>query len=43
EILVIDEGRIVERGNHEALMAHGGTYAQLRAIQFGDMSVGNKG
>ncbi|MGL5948779.1 MAG: lipid A ABC transporter ATP-binding protein/permease MsbA [Aeromonas sp.] len=35
EILVIDEGRIVERGNHAALMAHGGTYAQLRAIQFG--------
>jgi ATP-binding cassette, subfamily B, bacterial MsbA len=43
EILVIDEGRIVERGNHEALMTHGGTYAQLRAIQFGDVPVGHKG
>ncbi|MGY3868739.1 lipid A ABC transporter ATP-binding protein/permease MsbA [Aeromonas crassostreae] len=35
EILVIDEGRIVERGDHGTLMAQGGTYAQLRAIQFG--------
>lgn len=43
EILVIDEGHIVERGNHEALMANQGTYAQLRAIQFGNTSVGNKG
>lgn len=36
EILVIDEGRIVERGNHAELMARQGTYAQLRAIQFGE-------
>ncbi|MFQ1887643.1 lipid A ABC transporter ATP-binding protein/permease MsbA [Aeromonas veronii] len=36
EILVIDEGHIVERGNHEALMEQRGTYAQLRAIQFGN-------
>lgn len=36
EILVIDEGRIVERGNHAELMGKAGTYAQLRAIQFGD-------
>lgn len=36
EILVIDEGHIVERGNHEALMEQCGTYAQLRAIQFGN-------
>jgi subfamily B ATP-binding cassette protein MsbA len=43
EILVIDEGHIVERGNHAALMAQQGTYAQLRAIQFGNVSVGNKG
>ncbi|GAA3532253.1 lipid A ABC transporter ATP-binding protein/permease MsbA [Zobellella aerophila] len=36
EILVIDEGRIVERGDHHSLMASQGVYAQLRAIQFGD-------
>ncbi|MGL5976321.1 MAG: ATP-binding cassette domain-containing protein, partial [Aeromonas sobria] len=42
EILVIDEGHIVERGNHETLMAMQGTYAQLRAIQFGSASLGTK-
>ncbi|EKP0307856.1 lipid A ABC transporter ATP-binding protein/permease MsbA [Aeromonas veronii] len=36
EILVVDEGRIVERGNHDALMAQQGVYAQLRAVQFGE-------
>ena len=40
EILVIDEGHIVERGNHAALMAQQGTYAQLRAIQFGHATAG---
>ncbi|MGS3142848.1 lipid A ABC transporter ATP-binding protein/permease MsbA [Aeromonas sanarellii] len=40
EILVIDEGYIVERGNHQALMARQGTYAQLRAIQFGHAAAG---
>ncbi|MFQ2100920.1 lipid A ABC transporter ATP-binding protein/permease MsbA [Aeromonas sanarellii] len=40
EILVIDEGHIVERGNHQALMARQGTYAQLRAIQFGHAAAG---
>lgn len=39
EILVIDEGHIVERGNHGELMSQQGTYAQLRAIQFGGAAV----
>ncbi|BDN88852.1 lipid A ABC transporter ATP-binding protein/permease MsbA [Aeromonas caviae] len=43
EILVIDEGHIVERGNHQTLMDMHGTYAQLRAIQFGNIATGNKG
>jgi len=33
EILVLDHGRIVERGTHAALLAHGGRYAALWAMQ----------
>jgi ATP-binding cassette subfamily B protein len=33
EILVLDSGRVVERGNHASLVAHGGRYAQLWAMQ----------
>ncbi len=29
EILVLEEGRIVERGNHESLLRAGGAYAQM--------------
>jgi ATP-binding cassette subfamily B protein len=35
-ILVVDDGRIVERGTHEELLARGGTYAVLYATQFAD-------
>lgn len=33
EILVMDAGRIVERGTHAALLAQGGHYAQMWALQ----------
>ena len=33
QILVLSEGRIVERGRHEELVTQGGIYAQMHAIQ----------
>ena len=35
-ILVVEDGRIVERGTHERLLARGGRYAELYLTQFGD-------
>lgn len=32
-IVVVDEGRIVEQGSHEELVARGGVYAELYALQ----------
>ena len=34
EILVLDGGRIVERGSHGALLAQGGLYRRLYDLQF---------
>src|SRR4051794_21436241 len=39
EILVIDDGRIVERGPHERLLEAGGLYAELYETQYGGSRV----
>ncbi len=36
-ILVMDQGRIVERGNHQELLAQNGYYSRLHATQFEDL------
>jgi len=36
QILVLDHGRVVERGTHAELVSIGGTYARLHALQFRD-------
>jgi ATP-binding cassette subfamily B protein len=34
QILVLEHGRLVEQGKHAELVAQGGTYAGLAALQF---------
>jgi subfamily B ATP-binding cassette protein MsbA len=34
QVLVLDHGRLVERGTHAELLAHGGLYAHLHRMQF---------
>jgi ATP-binding cassette, subfamily B, bacterial MsbA len=36
KILVLDQGRVVEEGSHDALLARGGLYAQLHQAQLRD-------
>ena len=38
-ILVMNEGSIIEQGNHEELMAKGGFYEKLYNSQFADKEV----
>jgi ATP-binding cassette subfamily B protein len=40
QILVVDDGRIVERGTHDELVASGGVYADLYGTQFASQAVG---
>ncbi|MFP8906811.1 ABC transporter ATP-binding protein [Streptomyces atacamensis] len=42
-ILVVEDGRIVERGTHETLMAAGGRYRELYHTQFGTQSGARSG
>jgi ATP-binding cassette, subfamily B, bacterial len=39
QILVVDGGRIIERGEHESLLAEGGLYADLYQTQFAGQEV----
>jgi ABC-type multidrug transport system fused ATPase/permease subunit len=33
-IIALDAGRVIEQGSHAELIAHGGLYARLHALQF---------
>jgi ABC-type multidrug transport system fused ATPase/permease subunit len=39
QILVLDGGEIVERGDHATLLAQGGRYKRLHDLQFQDVRV----
>ena len=39
QVLVIDDGQIVERGTHPELLAKGGLYAELYQRQFREIEV----
>lgn len=41
-ILVLDQGRLVAAGRHESLMAEGGLYARLAALQFQETPAPNR-
>ncbi|MFK7859139.1 MAG: ABC transporter transmembrane domain-containing protein [Granulosicoccus sp.] len=35
QIIVLDQGKVVDRGTHQQLLANGGLYAKLASMQFG--------
>jgi subfamily B ATP-binding cassette protein MsbA len=41
-ILVLDHGRIVERGTHMELLTERGTYFRLHSLQFGEVDAGER-
>ncbi len=41
QIIVIDRGTVVEQGTHAGLLAQGGAYARLHALQFKDSAQAN--
>jgi subfamily B ATP-binding cassette protein MsbA len=43
QVLVLDHGRLVERGTHAELLAHGGLYAHLHRMQFREADGGSSG
>ena len=40
QVLVLDEGRLVEQGRHAELLAKGGLYAHLHRMQFRELEAG---
>ena len=42
QILVMDHGRIVERGTHRQLLEAGGAYAQMWALQQQEEATGDR-
>jgi ATP-binding cassette subfamily B protein len=43
QILVVDQGRVVERGRHTELLQQGGLYRELYETQFREVAAGEVG
>lgn len=39
QIIVMDQGRVIDSGTHEQLLGNGGLYAKLASMQFADNSI----